>query len=249
MKQSEFAVPGLCAHTFFSGRDDPDDAVDFRHECSTVADVVTACLSELPTVDGAAVAIMTGPDARQTVHASDSVIAAVEDLQFLQGQGPCWEAFAAGGPVLVSDLRQAQHRLRWPAYLPAITALGVSAIFAFQVGAGRIPFGVLDLYRSTPGAFTAEQVSVARGYATAAAYALLNSTVLTTEPGESPGDAHRNHIHQAAGMVRVQLNTNSHEALLRLRAHAYATSRELDDVCQDVITRRLQFTVDAAHGT
>jgi GAF domain-containing protein len=210
--------------------------------------VATACLNVLPTVDGVAVAIMTGPDARQTIHASDGVIAAVENLQFLQGEGPCWEAFATGEPVLVADLHEARHRLRWPAYLPAVTALGVSAIFAFPVGVSRVPLGVLDLYRGTPGPLTAEEVSIACGYAAAAAYALLNSTTLTGEPGESPGDAHRDHIHQAVGMVLVQLNTSSHEALLRLRAHAYATSRALEDVCQDVIARQLRFTVDAAHG-
>ncbi|WP_433833754.1 GAF and ANTAR domain-containing protein [Actinoplanes sp. CA-015351] len=244
MGQSDFSVSGLCAHT----RRDDVDGPGGEHECSTVADVVVACLSRLPGVDGAAVALMTGPDARQTVHASDGVIAAVEDLQFLQAQGPGWEAFAGGDPVLVADLHQARHRDRWPAYLPAVSALGVSAIFAFPVGAGRVPLGVLDLYRRTSGALTDEQVSIARACAIAAGYALLNTDSLTHTAAAVSGHGYRDHVHQAVGMVLVQLDVDSQEALLRLRAHSYAASRGLDDVCHDVVDRRLRFTANSMPG-
>jgi hypothetical protein len=240
MRHTDVTASGLCVHTHDDGEVSPGLHLGDRHECSTVAEVVTACLAALPGIDGAAVAVMTGPDARQTVHASDGVIAAVEDLQFLQGQGPCWDAFATASPVLVDDLRQVQHRLRWPAYLPAVTALGVSAIFALPLGVTGVVLGVLDLYRTTPGPLPAEQLAAAGAYATAAGYALLNTEALTADPGLTAQGWHRDEIYQAVGFVIGQLSVNSDEALLLLRAHSYARNRDLDDVCHDVVAGRLR---------
>jgi hypothetical protein len=240
MRHTDVTASGLCVHTHDDGEVSPALHLGDRHECSTVAEVVTACLAALPGIDGAAVAVMTGPDARQTVHASDGVIAAVEDLQFLQGQGPCWDAFATASPVLVDDLRQVQHRLRWPAYLPAVTALGVSAIFALPLAVTGVVLGVLDLYRTTPGPLPAEQLAAAGAYATAAGYALLNTEALTADPELTAQGWHRDEIYQAVGFVIGQLSVNSDEALLLLRAHSYARNRDLDDVCHDVVAGRLR---------
>jgi hypothetical protein len=240
MRHTDVTASGLCVHTHDDGEVSPALHLGDRHECSTVAEVVTACLAALPGIDGAAVAVMTGPDARQTVHASDGVIAAVEDLQFLQGQGPCWDAFATASPVLVDDLRQVQHRLRWPAYLPAVTALGVSAIFALPLAVTGVVLGVLDLYRTTPGPLPAEQLAAAGAYATAAGYALLNTEALTADPELTAQRWHRDEIYQAVGFVIGQLSVNSDEALLLLRAHSYARNRDLDDVCHDVVAGRLR---------
>jgi hypothetical protein len=48
-------------------------------------------------------------------------------------------------------------------------------------------------------------------------------------------------VHQASGMVSVQASINVAEALVRLRAYAFATDRRLDDVAEDVVGRRLRF--------
>lgn len=42
-------------------------------------------------------------------------------------------------------------------------------------------------------------------------------------------------------MVMVQLNVSISEALIRLRAHAYAEGRPLHQVAQDVVDRKLRF--------
>lgn len=43
-------------------------------------------------------------------------------------------------------------------------------------------------------------------------------------------------IHQAAGMLAVRLGVSVGEALVRLRALAYAKGRALADVARDVVT-------------
>jgi len=116
----------------------------------------------------------------------------------------------------------------------------VSAIFALPVRVTSVVLGVLDLYRTTPGPLPAEQVAAASAYATAAAYALLNTEALTADPGLTAEGWHRDEVYQAVGVVIGQLSVKSAEALLLLRAHSYATNRDLDDVCHEVVAGRLR---------
>jgi AmiR/NasT family two-component response regulator len=46
-------------------------------------------------------------------------------------------------------------------------------------------------------------------------------------------------VHQAAGMLSVQLACSVAEALVRLRAHAFRTDRPIDDVARDVVDHGL----------
>jgi hypothetical protein len=48
-------------------------------------------------------------------------------------------------------------------------------------------------------------------------------------------------VHQAAGMVSVQLGVPVADALIRLRAHAFSTGRSVSDVAADVVARRFRF--------
>ena len=48
-------------------------------------------------------------------------------------------------------------------------------------------------------------------------------------------------VHQAAGIVMVQLDSSIEEALVRLRASAYAEGRPLADLATDVVRGTLTF--------
>jgi hypothetical protein len=80
---------------------------------------------------------------------TNSVSAGLEDLQLTVGEGPCLDAFASGGPVLVADL--AAQTARWPAFTPAACELGAAAVFSFPLQIGVVRLGSLDLYRDVPG--------------------------------------------------------------------------------------------------
>ena len=95
-------------------------------------------------------------------------------------------------------------------------------------GAGDHPIGVLTLYRDTAGRLTDEQTADSIVVAD-----LLARTMLERQSRGSPGtladdiggsNAHRAEVHQASGMIAVQLGVDVSEALVRLRAHAYATN-------------------------
>lgn len=63
----------------------------------------------------------------------------------------------------------------------------------------------------------------------------------TSIPGDSPPPApHQAVVHQATGMLSVQLSLPLPHALLRLRAHAYGSGRPLTGVAQDIVDRRIR---------
>jgi AmiR/NasT family two-component response regulator len=54
----------------------------------------------------------------------------------------------------------------------------------------------------------------------------------------------RAEVSQATGMLVAQLDIEPAEALVRLRAHAYATGRSATDVARDILDRRLRLEAD-----
>jgi hypothetical protein len=55
-------------------------------------------------------------------------------------------------------------------------------------------------------------------------------------------------VHQAAGMVSVQLEVRVEMAFARLRACAFAHDRRLSEAARAVVERRLPFHPDDPHG-
>jgi AmiR/NasT family two-component response regulator len=58
--------------------------------------------------------------------------------------------------------------------------------------------------------------------------------------GSAPSE-HSDAVHQAQGMVSVQAACSLDEAIALMQATADATGKTLDDVADDVISRRLRF--------
>src|SRR5690349_22975762 len=210
--------------------------------------ICRACVDGLD-VDGAAISLLTARTARQTLAATDETAELLEDLQFTLNEGACMEAARTGNPVLVADLRQSSSDVaRWPVFAAAVMERSaVRAVFALPLQWGAVNLGVLDLYRLQPGALDDAQLRDAIAAADAAALMMLG---LRTAPDQGGGGwldhavAHRAEIHQAAGMVSVQLDVTTDEALARMRAHAFVHDRLLIDVARDVVARRLMFTED-----
>jgi hypothetical protein len=202
------------------------------------------CVSALP-VSGAGVALMTADGASGVVLAvTDGRARQVEELQFALGEGPCVDASASGHPVLEPDFGMA-GRARWPRFGAAVLDAGVHAIFAFPLRVGPIRVGVLDLYRDTPGELTAAEISDALAFADAAVVVLLqlqdNDENGGTESALAGSIDSRAEVHQATGMMTIQLGVSLDEAMLRLRAHAYATGQTVTAVAADVVNRRVRF--------
>ncbi len=197
------------------------------------------------SASGVGLSLMNAEGAPLSVAASSADSQEVEELQFTIGEGPCLDAFASRGPVLVSDLER-EAGVRWPGYCSAALDLGVRAVFAFplQVGAARL--GVLDVYRDRPGTLTPSLTASALDFAELALIWLLDSQYAPESTTSPIDDAliDRSDVYQAQGMVMVQLGVDLPTAMVRLRAHAYAHGLRLGQVAADVVARRLTFEVD-----
>jgi GAF domain-containing protein len=201
------------------------------------------------SVTGAGISMVSRAGNRGVVCATDDVSARIEDLQFTLGEGPCFDAAHFGTPVLVPDLSMPDDVVvdRWPAFFEGAGAAGVRAIFAFPLRIGAINVGVLDVYRSVPGPLRDGQLRAALLAADAAALALLPSDTTIDDLFSEDGNdrsTYQLQVHQATGIVQVQLGVPTEDAFLMLRARAFALGRPLVDVATDVVARRLRFSVE-----
>jgi hypothetical protein len=208
---------------------------------SDVEAMCDACVRHLPGIGGVGVAVMTRLPAQGIRYASNRVSERVEELQVVLGEGPCVDAFSAGRPVLASDLDQAAWVRRWPAFVPEALAAGARAVFALPLQVGSARVGVMDLYRDAPGWLPGGELADALVFADATTQALLIEAHARDVQGVPLYESYPAVVHQATGMVKVQLNVGIAEALVRLRAYAYAEERPIEDVARDVVGRRLRF--------
>lgn len=205
-------------------------------------------LAHLP-VDGASVSVVTITGNHSTVSSSDAVATKLEQLQYDLGEGPHWSALKSRKPVLVPDVRSADHA-GWPMFGHAVTETEARAVFSFPLHIGAVTVGVVDLHRLSPGELSEREVT--RAMTLASAIAVQAAQFATADAdSDGPDDSAlvagtRRVVLQATGMVLAQLDTSATEAFARLRGHAYATGRSVDDVARDVVNRVMDFSEPAS---
>ena len=220
----------------------PEDGSD------AIADVATAGARALD-VDGLAVSLVTGGDRAELMWCSDATTRRFEDVQFTLGEGPGPDAIRSGVMVWAPDLARV-HPARWPVLAMEAPDLEARAVFCFPMGIGAIRVGVLTAVRRTPGSLTAQQADDAAILASALTARCLGSDdPRAGAPTAADLSRALQHavVHQATGMLSVQLALPLPQALLRLRAHAYSSGRSITDIAQDVVERRLRLNHDG-HG-
>lgn len=233
---------------FGDGRHDGRDGRDRRHE--RLADVIVERVRgsrpgeiprrlcdvavELLPVTGASVSLRAdGVPLRLTE--TDARAAQLAELQATLGDGPGQSAGSSGVPVLASDLTAGRDARRWPVFAQEASELGVCAVYALPLGSGRICVGTLDLYRDTVGELTPGELGTAGCVARIVTVSLTDLS-RTARLGGLVADY--DEIHQATGMIMVQLGVDAEEALVRLRAHAYSHGRTVLAVAREVVGRR-----------
>lgn len=210
------------------------------------ARLVTACVNVV-AVTGAGIMIMVDGGHRGTLGSSNATMGMVEELQFTLGEGPCLDSHRLGRPVFEPSLADPIVP-RWPAFTPPAVKAGVRAIFGFPLQIGAIRLGALDVYVDQPGDLNEVQLADALVMAD-----VVTHEILELQAGAPPGalaseldtaDNLRTVVHQASGMLAVQLDIPIADALIRLRAHTYAEGRLVNDVARDVVARRLRIDYD-----
>ncbi|MGW0654510.1 ANTAR domain-containing protein [Streptomyces umbrinus] len=229
-------------------------------------DPARACALALGA-EGVALSLLVGNGRMaEPLWCHPEVSARFEELQFTLGEGPGPDAVRTGSPVMEPDLDRVRPD-RWPALLPPARDLGVHGVCCFPLGIGAIRVGVLTVLCDGDRTMSVQQSADATALAAALTGALLNGDGRGQRGEDGNGDRdgnrdrdesgnggpmlglfldrptglHRAAVHQATGMISVQLGVTMEEALLRLRAHAYGSERPLGEVADDVVARRLRF--------
>ena len=215
-----------------------DDGVEDVALCANFLDA-------LP-VTGAAVSVFGGAVPETAVCATDELAARLDELQFDLGEGPRWEAARTRVPVLEPRVREGAHPL-WPVFFSALLDTEVEALYVFPLILGTLDVGIVELYSTTSKALDRTDRAKALVLANQTAWTLLDrllrikeSTASATTTEASP--LSRREIHQATGMVLVQMNVTPTDALLLLRGHAFAHGKTVRTVAGEVVARQLQFS-------
>ena len=205
--------------------------------------------AEVTGMTGAGIMLMSGDVPTGAVCTTDNVSRLIEELQYTLGEGPCVDAYQQDRPVLEPDLAQ-PGALRWMAFAVPAIAAGVRAVFGFPLQVGAVRLGALNLYRDQPGQLSDDQHADALVMADVSAAAVLMMQA-NAPPGKlavelETGSDFRYVVHQASGMVAVQLDVTIAHAMIRLRGYSFTNDRPLTEVAKDVVARRLRF--DARTG-
>lgn len=201
-------------------------------------DLCAAYLTDLP-VTCAAVSVFVGTASETRVGATDDHAIALDEAQFSVGEGPRWDAMRTRAPVIVPDTRAAH--LTWPVLGTALTDAGAAAVFALPLLVGAVNIGVVELYHTRPGPLSRSNLLHALTLAGRTSWASMHSLL---DDGRSPAGGAteseplaRREIHQATGMILVQADVSAADALMLLRAHAFAHEQTLEEAAQAVIGR------------
>ena len=203
-------------------------------------------------IDAAAISLVFDGANSGTLGSSSHSAREYDELQFILGEGPCLDSITFRAPVLVADLADPDD-IRWPAYGAAMLSYEIRSVFAMPVVVAGEHVGALDFFRAQAGRLSGEELTGAVAAAELASVPLMDLMAADLQAAADDPTSNawaelsilsRAEVGQATGMLVAQLGVEPTEALVRLRAHAYATNRTATDVARDILDKRLRLEAD-----
>src|SRR3954453_16788870 len=174
------------------------------------------------------------------VTAGVEAIANLERVQETWQKGPCIDAVASAGPVVVPDLGAQDASERWPDYTIAAKTAGMQAVAGIPMLADETAIGAVNLYDSQPRTWSAEDLRVATIFASIATSYLIHASVArqqrrTAEQLQQALNT-RVIIEQAKGVLAAKRDTTVDDAFQTLRKYARDHNARIHDVSRGVVT-------------
>lgn len=172
-----------------------------------------------------------------TVSASNTLAAAVDEVQYHLSQGPCLQALRTGEVVTVDDVATEQRFGDWSAH--AVTH-GVLSSLSVPLRIAGVTVGAMNSYSRRAHGFDA---LVRRQLLELAAHAQA-SLALTLRAAEQTSIVDQLHtamqtrsiIDQALGIMMTRQRCTAAEAFALLRAASQSRNRKVVDIAADLIT-------------
>lgn len=196
--------------------------------------------AELLGVEHVSLTFVVAGRPMSTIGNSEVAVSLCE-RQFELGEGPAVAALAADVPVLEEDLTSAAARVRAPVLTAEAAALGAVAMFAFPLRVGGARVGVLTGHRSNAGTLDAERYSDGLVVSSLATIMLLQQdagpALGRVDVDPSASSVLHETVQIAAGMVAEQLEVTIVEALVRMRARAFAEDLSIEELARRIVAR------------
>ena len=172
-----------------------------------------------------------------TVTYSGELARRGDERQYELDDGPCLESLRTGRVVSVDDMT---HERRWGQYPQRAVDAGVRASLSLPLTVGDRARGALNLYASTPNAFTDTDEHEARSWAGQASGALSVAWRMSERNDQvdhlNRGMVTRQVIGQAVGLLMSQRRCTAEEAFALLKGASQRSNEKLRDVAERMIS-------------
>lgn len=212
------------------------DGYDLQDVIVQLAEDIRATLH----VAGAGVMVEDDEGNLRFMSTSDSTLRMLEQLQIELGEGPCLLAYRDAKQVTVSDLSDDP---RFARFGPLAVTAGMRAVYSFPMLQQGAVIGAMNLYRSSPGPLSNEQVTVGQMFADIASAFIVHAReddhrALLNRQLQRALDS-RVVIEQAKGFVRAKRDVDVRVAFEALRRYARNHSTRLADIAAQVLDGEL----------
>ncbi|QHC61016.1 GAF and ANTAR domain-containing protein [Rathayibacter sp. VKM Ac-2760] len=196
----------------------------------------------LPGED-AAVSVLGAPFDAQTLAATSHRAATLDEMQIDLGEGPAWDAHRTYRPTEL-HVDEERNFAAWPVFGLFAEAAGARTVLAVPMLVGTSSIGAVTLYSSASMRLDAQHLQLANRLSGTLAKAVAEQMMSLPADGTLARDSalSRREVHQAVGMVVSQMRLTPADALLMIRAYAFAEGISVRDVAALIITRALDFS-------
>lgn len=237
------AVPGGERSTGSDGDDDLAASLMSLSQLSSarlsledlLREVAVFAVQAIPGADGAGLTLFEA-DRSDTVVKSDPFVAAVDDIQYGLGEGPCITA-AANRQVVRSGSLGGDRR--WPRFGPRVGRLGVHSALSLPLIASNEVVGAMNVYAHAADAFDERAERIGSLFAAPAAIAVQNAQVLAQTRRLAAhlerAVANRAVIDQAIGILISRGAGTADQAFTRLRQMSQHQHVKVTAVAADLV--------------
>lgn len=171
-----------------------------------------------------------------TVATSDPSVLPLDELQYGHGEGPCLAALRKKATVHVPDLREEQ---RWARYCRAAWAEGIGSILSVPLPLEGESHAGLNIYATSPHAFSGEDIENAEAYAMQASKALRMAVrvaqLVDDRNNLAAAMESRTTIDIAVGAIMAQNRCSQETAMKILRIASSSRNTKLRDVAATIV--------------
>lgn len=200
--------------------------------------VTTACV-ELLGATAAGLMIADQDGRLQLMSSSSAGMRTLEELEILQGEGPCLDCYATSTALAVA-LKTTDAAQRWPVFTAEAAKRGIMGVQALPMRLRGDTIGALNLFHSDVESFDQESTELAQALADIGTVAILHRRALSSTEllAEQLQVALRERIiiEQAKGLLAERGHVHVDQAFAALRDYCRAGRLPLTRTAGEVVS-------------